>query len=103
LGLLLDWIRSTVKQTCAIAALTFVFGDYAAALLPLGTFGPAIYAAAAVALLTYLQLRGTPISGRTQLALTATTITAIGLVALSGFAAEPWPTVSEPVTGSGAV
>lgn len=103
LGFLFGWGRMTVMQTGAIAAVAFVFGDYAAALLPLGTYGPAIYAAAAVALLTYLQLRGTPISGRTQLALTATTITAIGLVALSGFAAEPWPTVSEPVTGSGAV
>src|SRR5690606_41549653 len=103
LGFLFGWGRMTVMQTGAIAAVAFVFGDYAAALLPLGTYGPAIYAAAAVALLTYLQLRGTPISGRMQLALTATTITAIGLVALSGFAAEPWPTVSEPVTGSGAV
>ena len=103
LGFLFGWGRMTVMQTGAIAAVAFVFGDYAAALLPLGTYGPAIYAAAAVALLTYLQLRGTPISGRTQLALTATTITAIGLVALSGFAAEPRPTVSEPVTGSGAV
>ncbi len=103
LGFLFGWGRMTVMQTGAIAAVAFVYGDYGATLLPLGPYGPAIHAAVAVAVLTLLQLRGTPISGGTQLALTAITIASIGLIAICGFAAEPKPTANEPVSGSGAL
>ena len=103
LGFLFGWGRMTVIQTGAIAAVAFVYGDYAAVLLPLGEHGPAIHAAVAVVVLTLLQLRGTPISGSTQVALTAITVAALGLIAICGFVAEPKPTANEPVSGSGAV
>src|SRR5262245_44577960 len=38
-GLLFAWARTTVIQTGAIAAVAFVFGDYAQQLWPLGTYG----------------------------------------------------------------
>lgn len=102
LGFLFGWGRMTVMQTGAIAAVAFVYGDYASTLLPAGELGTAIHAASAVAVLTFLQLRGATLSGRTQLLLTGTTIAAVGLVAASGFAAEPKPTVFEPASASGA-
>ena len=43
-GFLFAWSRITVIQTGAIAAVAFVFGDYASQILPLGTHGSAIYA-----------------------------------------------------------
>ena len=44
-GLLFGWARGTVIQTGAIAAVAFVYGEYAAVLMPLGTYGIAIHAA----------------------------------------------------------
>ena len=43
-GLLFAWARGTVIQTGAIAAVAFVYGDYAAVLIPLGAYGAAIHA-----------------------------------------------------------
>jgi len=102
LGFLFGWGRMTVMQTGAIAAVAFVYGDYATKLLPLGAYGAAVHAASAVAALTILQLLGTTLSGRTQLALTGLTLTAIGLVATSGFAAEPRPSTFETAPPTGA-
>src|SRR5207247_9225391 len=48
------WSRMTVIQTGAIAAVAFVFGDYASELLRLGDKSSAIYAALGVAVLTLL-------------------------------------------------
>ena len=44
-------------QSGAIAAVAFVYEDYAAALVPLGGYGPALHAAIAIVALTVLQLR----------------------------------------------
>src|ERR671933_827724 len=44
IALLFAWARLAVIQTGSIAILAFVFGDYAAQLLPLGARGPSIYA-----------------------------------------------------------
>lgn len=102
LGFLFGWGRMTVMQTGAIAAVAFVYGDYASTLLPLGTHGAAMHAGSAIAVLTLLQLRGATLSGRTQLTLTGLTIAAIGLVAVSGFLATPKPSAALPDPGSGA-
>ena len=51
---LFAWSRITVIQTGAIAAVAFVFGDYASQILPLGAHGSAIYAALSVVALTAL-------------------------------------------------
>jgi amino acid transporter len=49
----------TVIQTGAIAAVAFVFGDYASEIISLGKNSPAIWAAIAVAALTALNFAGT--------------------------------------------
>ena len=46
------WSRMTVIQTGAIAAVAFVFGDYASEILRLGENSSAIWAAIAVVALT---------------------------------------------------
>ncbi|HEU4644981.1 MAG TPA: amino acid permease [Burkholderiales bacterium] len=53
------WSRMTVIQTGAIAAVAFVFGDYASEMLRLGDKSPAIYAAIAVVALTAVNVLGT--------------------------------------------
>src|SRR2546423_8295369 len=49
----------TVIQTGAIAAVSFVFGDYASEILRLGQHSSAIYAALGILLLTVLNVAGT--------------------------------------------
>src|SRR3954465_12283368 len=53
------WARMTVIQTGAIAAVSFVFGDYASEIFRLGKHSSALWAAGAVAVLTLLNLVGT--------------------------------------------
>src|SRR5258706_2164801 len=56
---LFAWSRMTVIQTGAIAAVAFVFGDYATEIFSFGRNSSAIWAAAAVAVLTALNFSGT--------------------------------------------
>jgi APA family basic amino acid/polyamine antiporter len=65
-ALLFAWARTTVIQTGAIAAVAFVLGDYAQAVYPLGSYGPSLYAAMALALLTAVNISGTYESKTTQ-------------------------------------
>jgi APA family basic amino acid/polyamine antiporter len=87
LGFLFAWARMTVIQTGAIAAIAFVIGDYATQILPLGVKSAAIYAALAVAVLTWLNIIGTTQSKRLQnllalvLALSILGVVAAGLTA----------------------
>ena len=53
------WARMTVIQTGAIAAVAYVFGDYASEMLRLGPNSSAIYAGISVAALTALNVVGT--------------------------------------------
>ena len=53
------WARMTVIQTGAIAAVSFVFGDYASEIYRLGAKSSAIYAALGVIALTLLNVAGT--------------------------------------------
>ena len=53
------WARMTVIQTGAIAAVAFVFGDYASEIFPLGSKSSAIYAALGVVILTVINFAGT--------------------------------------------
>ena len=53
------WSRMTVIQTGAIAAVSFVLGDYASQIVPLGPASSALWAAIAVVLLTLLNVAGT--------------------------------------------
>ena len=89
LGFLFAWARMTVIQTGAIAAIAFVFGDYASTLLPLGAKSSAIYAALSVIAITALNVAGTSQSKWVQNVLTAALAVAILAVVLGGMTAAP--------------
>ena len=94
------WSRMTVIQTGAIAAVAYVFGDYAQQILPLGARGGAVYAALGVVVLTALNLAGTPQSKALQKlmgVLLVVALTAIALVGLLGPAAPA--SAAKPVAG----
>ncbi len=84
-ALLFAWARMAVIQTGAIAAVGFVYGDYASNLIPLGPYSSAIHAAIALVALTAVNLIGTPQSKRTQVLLTALTVAALLIVIIAGF------------------
>jgi Amino acid permease len=68
LGFLFAWGRMAVMQSGSIAAVAFVYGDYASFLFPVGASGSAVHAALAVISLSALQLMGTELSSRAQVA-----------------------------------
>ncbi len=88
-GLLFAWARGTVIQTGAIAAVAFVYGEYASVILPLGAYSTAIHAASAVAALTALNLIGTPQTVWTQWGLTSLTIATKFVLIVSGALVAP--------------
>ena len=63
---LFAWARLTVIQTGSIVILAFVFGDYSAQLVPLGPHASALFAAAAVIVLTLVNSLSIKQSTRTQ-------------------------------------
>jgi len=83
------WSRMTVVQTGAIAAVAYVFGDYAQQVLPLGAKGAALYAALGVLALTALNLLGTPQGKGLQKVLSALLLVALVAIALAGLATTP--------------
>ena len=102
LGFLFAWARMTVIQTGAIAAIAFVFGDYATTLLPLGTKSAAIYAAVAVIGITALNVAGTSQSKWVQNVLTtalALAVLAVVVSGLTGAPAAPAPVAAATQTG----
>jgi APA family basic amino acid/polyamine antiporter len=85
---LFGWGRLAVVQTGAAAAVSFVLGDYAQRLAPLGPYGPSLYAAAAIAGLTAFNIRGTRISATIQLGLAVLLVGAVAAAALLGLTAD---------------
>ncbi|MEW9047943.1 APC family permease [Stutzerimonas stutzeri] len=83
-GLMFAWARGTVIQTGAIAAVAFIYGDYAQRLMPLGDHGGTLHALLSVALLTTLNVCGTRESKRVQIALSSLTLVALIGVMLAG-------------------
>jgi APA family basic amino acid/polyamine antiporter len=104
-AILFAWARMTVIQTGAIAAVAFVFGDYASQLLSLGAYSQAIYAALSIAAFTLISLAGASPSKNAQLAFTGATILTIGLLVLISFmaggAAQGSPAASSSESGGG--
>lgn len=97
------WSRMTVVQTGAIAAVAYVFGDYAQQILPLGAKGAAIYAALGILALTALNLLGTPQGKVLQKVLSALLVVALVAIALAGLTATPGAgaaAAAKPNTGS---
>ena len=68
---LFAWARFSVIATGSIALLGFVFGDYMNQVLPLGAAGPAFYAAGAIVLLSWLNMRSVRAGTTAQSWLTA--------------------------------
>ena len=83
-ALVYGWARFAVISTGSVALLGFVFGDYMSQLLPLGPGGSALYAAAAVLLLTAVNLRGIRHSAAAQSWLTAVEVAGLVLIVLAG-------------------
>ncbi|MDQ8020547.1 MAG: amino acid permease [Moraxellaceae bacterium] len=88
LSLVFAWARFSVITTGSIALLGFVFGDYLASVLPLTALTPgwnsAVYAAAAVAVLTWANLRGIKTSSGAQVLLTAVEVGGLLLIVIAG-------------------
>lgn len=87
-GFLFAWSRISVIQTGAIAAVSFVFGDYASQILPLGKYGSAIYAGLGVIALTALNLAGTVQSKNLQKVMETLLILGLIFVAVGGILAD---------------
>ncbi|HLS85287.1 MAG TPA: amino acid permease [Burkholderiales bacterium] len=81
------WARMTVIQTGAIAAVAFVFGDYASEIVRLGTNSSAVYGALAVVALTALNFVGTLEAKRLQVALQYLLFAGLVLLGVAGLVA----------------
>ena len=95
---LFAWARMTVIQTGSIVILAFVFGDYAAQLLPLGSHAPAIYAAVAIIILSILNSASIKHSTLTQNILSGAKILGLLCICFVGFFLAPSP----PLTATSA-
>jgi APA family basic amino acid/polyamine antiporter len=99
---LFAWSRMTVIQTGAIAAVAFVFGDYASEIFRLGEHSSAIWAAASVALLTVLNLVGTLQSKALQKLMESALIAGLVVFSLAAIliGGAPRPAATASPTGS---
>ena len=92
------WARMTVIQTGAIAAVAFVFGDYASEIVRLGEKSSAVWAAIAVVVLTALNLAGTLQSKTTQKVMEIALIAGLVVFAVAGLVVGGTP---KPAAGGG--
>ncbi|MBX9810427.1 MAG: amino acid permease [Burkholderiales bacterium] len=98
---LFAWARMSVVQTGAIAAIAFVFGDYATQLVALGPRSPVIYAMLAVAGITVLNIAGTRESKLLQTILTTALACAVISVIVAGLSGSAAPAAPAPAPSSG--
>ena len=101
-GFIFAWSRITVIQTGAIAAVAFVFGDYASEMLSLGKHGSAIYAAAGVIALTALNVAGTVESKTLQRVMQILLFAGLLFIAVAGFLAPRAAAPAAAAAGGGA-
>jgi amino acid transporter len=96
------WARMTVIQTGAIAAVAFVFGDYASEMLRLGARSSAIYAALAVVVLTAINVLGTVESKTLQKVMQYLLFAGLAFIAVAGLlsGASSKPAAAAPAGGS---
>jgi APA family basic amino acid/polyamine antiporter len=81
---LFAWARFSVITTGSIALLAFVFGDYLSEVWPLGPRSPAVYAAAAIVVLTWVNLRGIKTSAGAQAWFTVLEVAGLILIVVAG-------------------
>ena len=105
-SLLFGWARLTVITTGSVALLAFVFGDYLTAVLPLpglsAAGSSAVYAALAVVVLSWVNLRGVALGAGAQVWLTALEIGGLLLVVLAAVALAPGPDGAVGASGTAA-
>jgi APA family basic amino acid/polyamine antiporter len=102
-GFVYAWARLSVIQTGSLALLAFVFGDYMSALLPIGAFGPALYAAAVVIALTALNWIGIRQGAGTQIWLTLLEVAGLAAVIVAGLLIAPPAAVTAAAPGESAL
>ena len=102
LGFLFAWARMSVVQTGAIAAIAFVFGDYATQLVDLGAKGSVIYAVIGVIGITALNVVGTRESKIMQTVITAALALGMLAVIVGGLMASGAPPKAEVAAVSSA-
>lgn len=90
-ALLFAWARGSVIQTGSIAAVAFIYGEYANQLVPVGSYGAALHGAFAVIALTALNIAGTHESKRIQIIFSALTVVALLAVVAAGAVAGGAP------------
>ena len=79
------WGRLSVIQTGSIVMVAFIIGDYASEILFLGAYSTSLYAAAAVVVLTALNVAGLRQSKVTQKALIGLIVLGLAGIAVCGF------------------
>ena len=103
-SILFAWARGTVIQTGAIAAVAFVYGDYASTIMPFGPYSVAIHAALAIIVFTGINLIGTLQGKLAQHIFTVLDVAAILMLTLAGFLVSSQGGFSAPApTAPGAV
>lgn len=99
-GFIFAWARMSVVQTGAIAAIAFVFGDYATRLFSLGANSSVLYALLAVVAVTALNIAGTRESKRLQNVLTLSLGCAIFALIVAGLTHGGAAPAAQPATSS---
>ena len=101
---LFAWARMSVIQTGSIALLAFIFGDYATEIYDIGPYSSVVYAALAVAVLTFINLGGVNLGTGAQKLLTLFEVMGLLILIFVGlFFISPAPDsiqVSESNTGN---
>jgi len=92
------WSRMTVIQTGAIAAVAFVFGDYASQVFSLGAHSSPVWAAIAVVALTLLNVAGTLESKTLQKVMEVALIAGLVLFSIAALVIGGQP---KPAAGGG--
>ena len=100
---LYGWARLTVIQTGSLAILAYIFGDYLAALWPLGPYSSPLYAGVLIGFLTLLNWLGLRTGAGTQLWLTILEVAGICAVIVAGFLVAPQAPVPSPGAQTDAV
>jgi APA family basic amino acid/polyamine antiporter len=95
------WARMTVIQTGAIAAVAFVFGDYASEIFSLGKSSSAIYAALGVIALTALNVAGTVESKGLQRVMQVLLFAGLAFLVVAGLMAAGSPAKPPPAGAGG--
>lgn len=90
-AMMFGWARCTVIQTGSIAAVAFLLGDYVAQVVPLGPYGPALYAALSVIVLTAVNVAGATQGKNLQIVVTLVQVGAMVAIILAGLLGSPEP------------